>query len=192
MNVLNFLIYLWVTAITPGPNTITSMTFGNRHGVRRALPFNLGIFVGMLTLALLAAFLGNALITVLPSLKGILQWVGIAYLLWLAWHIFRSGPLEANHNATEASFQRGLLLQFINVKAILYCITSMTTFVLPYISNPMLIALNALLLATIALTSSLIWSGFGSLFRTLFQAHYRIVNTVLALLLVYCAWALYQ
>lgn len=192
MNPVNFMIYLWVTAITPGPNTITSMTYGNRHGMRKALPFNLGVFAGMLSLALLAAFLGNALLTVLPEVQGILKWVGIAYLLWLAWHIFRSGPLEGENTATEASFPKGLLLQFINVKGILYSITSMTTFVLPYVHSPGAIILYALLLAVVALIASLIWSGFGSLFRNLFQTHYKLVNTILALLLVYCAWSLYH
>ena len=192
MDPVNFMIYLWVTAITPGPNTITSMTYGNRHGLRKALPFNLGVFAGMLSLALLAAFLGNALLTVLPGVQGALKWIGIAYLLWLAWHIFRSGPLEGEPAATEASFPKGLLLQFINVKGILYSITSMTTFVLPFVHNPGAIVLYALLLAAVALIASLIWSAFGSLFRTLFQAHYKLVNTLLALLLVYCAWSLYH
>ncbi|MPN38989.1 Cysteine/O-acetylserine efflux protein [bioreactor metagenome] len=68
----------------------------------------------------------------------------------------------------------------------------MTTFVLPHVENPLFIAFNALLLATIALLSSMVWSGFGSLFRKLFQDHYRLVNTILALLLVYCAWTLYH
>lgn len=192
MNPVNFMIYLWVTAITPGPNTITSMTYGNRHGMRKALPFNLGVFAGMLSLALLAGFLGNALLTVLPGVQGILKWVGIAYLLWLAWHIFRTGPLEGENTATEASFPKGLLLQFINVKGILYSITSMTTFVLPYVHSPGAIILYALLLAVVALIASLIWSAFGSLFRNLFQTHYKLVNTILALLLVYCAWSLYH
>ncbi len=192
MDPVNFMIYLWVTAITPGPNTITSMTYGNRHGLRKALPFNLGVFAGMLSLALLAAFLGNALLTVLPGVQGALKWIGIAYLLWLAWHIFRSGPLEGEPAATEASFPKGLLLQFINVKGILYSITSMTTFVLPFVHNPGAIVLYALLLAAVALIASLIWSVFGSLFRTLFQAHCKLVNTILALLLVYCAWSLYH
>ena len=192
MNILNFLIYLWVTAITPGPNTITSMTFGNRYGFKRTLTFNFGIFSGMLSLALLAAFLGNALMTYLPNLKDTLKWFGIAYLLWLAWHIYKAGPLSENGTQAKASFSRAYLQQFINVKAILYCITSMTTFVLPHVENPLFIAFNALLLATIALLSSMVWSGFGSLFRKLFQDHYRLVNTILALLLVYCAWTLYH
>lgn len=192
MNILNFLIYLWVTAVTPGPNTITSMTFGNRYGFRRTLPFNVGIFSGVLALALMAAFAGNALLTALPELREILKWFGISYLLWLAWHIFRAGPLESGQTEQKASFVRGYLQQFINVKGILYCITSMTTFVLPFVTDPLLISLNALLLAVIALLSTLIWSGFGSLFRNLFQDHYKVVNTILALLLVYCAWTLYR
>lgn len=42
----SFLTYAVVTAVTPGPNNIMSMSNGSRKGFRGALPFNLGIWVG--------------------------------------------------------------------------------------------------------------------------------------------------
>ena len=191
MNPLNFILYLWVTCITPGPNTITAMIFGNRYGFRKALPFNLGIFSGVLTLALLSSLLGNALFTLFPALKVILKWAGIFYLLWLAWRIFRSGPLVAETSKQVSSFSRGYLLQFINVKGIVYSITSMGTFVLPYTENRLFILFSAFLMSAVALLATMIWSAFGSLFRTLFERHYKMVHTAFALLLAYLAWTLY-
>lgn len=41
-----FLTYAVVTAATPGPNNIMSMSNGNRRGFHRALPFNFGIWAG--------------------------------------------------------------------------------------------------------------------------------------------------
>ena len=121
----------------------------------------------------------------------IIKWIGIAYLLWLAYHTFVAGPINSSENFEGATFTRGAILRFINVKVILYCITSMSTVVLPYESNPLVISLWALLMAILAFVATCIWSAFGSIFRTLFSDHYRLVNTIMALLLVYCAWSLY-
>lgn len=191
MDIVNFLIYLWVTAITPGPNNIMSMNFGTRLGFKKSLPFNLGVFASVLLLSFIASFLGQAIFTYLPGIKNIIKWIGIAYLLWLAYHTFVAGPINSSENFEGATFTRGAILQFINVKVILYCITSMSTFVLPYESNPLVISLWALLMAILAFVATCIWSAFGSIFRTLFSDHYRLVNAIMALLLVYCAWSLY-
>ena len=40
---INFLSYAVVTAVTPGPNNLMSLSNAGRLGFRRALPFNLGI-----------------------------------------------------------------------------------------------------------------------------------------------------
>ena len=40
----SFLTYAIVTAVTPGPNNIMSMSNASRKGFHRALPFNLGRF----------------------------------------------------------------------------------------------------------------------------------------------------
>lgn len=191
MDTVNFLIFLWVTAITPGPNNIMSMNFGTRLGFKKSLPFNLGVFAGVLTLSFIAAFLGQAIFTYLPGIINIMKWVGIAYLLWLAYHTFAAGPIHSTEDFEGATFTRGAILQLINVKVILYCITSMSTFVLPFESNPLIISFWALLMAVLAFVSTCIWSAFGSIFRSLFFDHYRLVNTIMALLLVYCAWTLY-
>lgn len=190
MNIINFIVYLWVTAITPGPNNIMSMNFGTRLGFRKSLPFNLGVFLGVLLISFIAAFLGHAIFTYLPGIKSIMKWIGIAYLLWLAWHTFKAGPISAEDHFDGATLPRGAILQFINVKVIIYSITSMSTFVLPFEANPLIISLWVIVMASIAFISTCVWSAFGSIFRTLFRDHYRLVNTIMALLLVYCAWTL--
>ncbi len=40
----SFLTYAVITAATPGPNNVMSMSNAGRLGFRRALPFNLGIW----------------------------------------------------------------------------------------------------------------------------------------------------
>ena len=55
----------------------------------------------------------------------------------------------------------------------------------------MILLLFALLLAFIGFAFTLAWAAFGSVFRLLFSRHARVVNTIMALLLVYCAVSLF-
>ena len=50
---LPFLTYAVITAATPGPNNLMSMSNGGRLGFRRALPFNFGIWAGFSAVMLL-------------------------------------------------------------------------------------------------------------------------------------------
>ena len=56
----SFLTYAVVTAVTPGPNTLMSMSNGGRLGFRRALPFNFGIWAGFTVVMLLCTEIGRA------------------------------------------------------------------------------------------------------------------------------------
>ena len=54
-----------------------------------------------------------------------------------------------------------------------------------------IMSMFALLLAFIGFVFTLCWSAFGSAFRLLFSRHTKSVNTIMALLLVYCAASLF-
>ena len=187
----SFLTYAVVTAVTPGPNNIMSMSNGNRKGFRGALPFNLGILVGFSVVMILCTAFCSLLSAWIPKLRFPMLIVGACYMLYLAWETFRSSEvIEENHS--RDGFLSGLLLQFVNPKIYIYCIMSMEAYILPFYSGqvPALLAF-ALLLAFIGFLFTLLWSAFGSIFRWLFSRHAKAVNTVMALLLVYCAISLF-
>ena len=186
----SFLTYAVVTAVTPGPNNIMSMSNGGRKGFRGALPFNFGIGVGFSIVMLLCTAFCSALSALIPKIKLPMLVAGAAYMLYLAWETFRSSGVEENHS--REGFLSGLLLQFINPKIYIYCIMSMEAYILPYYHGQALpLAGFALLLTLIGFVFTLCWSAFGSVFKWLFSAHARVVNTVMALLLVYCAVSLF-
>ena len=112
-------------------------------------------------------------------------------MLFLAWVIFKStGNIGEKH--LYDGFWAGLLLQFVNPKLYLYCIVSLEVYILPhYFGNIPALAGFGLLLGVIAFSSTICWSAFGSEFKRLFSEHARVVNTVMALLLVYCAVSLF-
>lgn len=190
-NWFSFLTYALITAITPGPNNIMSMSNGSRKGFKAALPFNLGIWVGFSAVMILCTVFCSALSAWIPKIKMPMLIVGAIYMLYLAWETFRSdGTFSEDHS--RDGFLSGLFLQFVNPKIYIYCIMSMEAYILPLYQGQAGILLGfALLLSTIGFVCTLGWSAFGSVFRWLFSKHTKAVNTIMALLLVYCAVSLF-
>lgn len=69
---------------------------------------------------------------------------------------------------------------------------SMEAYILPFYNGnyPALFGF-AMLLAFIGFVFTLCWSAFGSVFKRLFSKHAKLMNTIMALLLVYCAVSLF-
>ena len=187
----SFLTYAVITAATPGPNNIMSMSNGIRKGFRGALPFNFGIWTGFSLVMVLCTLFCTLLSALIPKIKLPMLILGAGYMLYLAWETFRSsGEIEEDHS--REGFRSGLLLQFINPKIYIYCMMSMEAYILP-VYQGQLVSLLAfdLLLSLIGFVFTLCWTAFGSLFRQIFSRHARTVNTVMALLLVWCAISLF-
>ncbi|MBQ3200231.1 MAG: LysE family transporter [Firmicutes bacterium] len=189
---IQFLSYAIVTAVTPGPNNIMSMSNAGRQGFQKALPFNLGIWVGFSLVMLMCTFFCNTLSTLIPVIKTPMLFIGAAYILHLAWKTFKSSSV-IEEDARHSSFISGLILQFINPKIYIYCIVSMEAYILPHYHGQWdVLVFFALLLAFIGFTFTLLWALFGSVFKMLFSQYAKITNTVMALLLVYCAVSLFM
>ncbi len=188
---INFLSYAIITAVTPGPNNIMSMSNAGRVGFRRSFPFNLGIGAGFSIVMLICTFFCSTLSTVVPKIKMPMLVIGALYMLRLA-HITFKSPTVIEEDCTRIGFSSGLTLQFINPKIYIYGIVSMEAYILPYYHNEWgALIFFALLLAAIGFSFTVCWSLFGSVFKLLFSKYARITNTVMALLLVYCAVSLF-
>ena len=188
---INFLSYAIITAVTPGPNNLMSMSNAGRLGFRRSFPFNLGIWAGFTAVMLVCTFFCNTLSSFIPRIKTPMLVIGALYMLWLAWKTFRS-PSVIEEGDSGGGFLSGLALQFVNPKIYIYCIVSMEAYILPFYQGQWgALVFFALLLAFIGFVFTLCWALFGSVFKLLFSKYARITNTVMALLLVYCAISLF-
>lgn len=184
---LTFLTYAVLTTITPGPNTILSMSNGSRKGFFRGLPLNLGMWCGFSIVMVLCAVFCSLLSAWLPVIKRPMLFVGAAYMLWLAWKTLRRSG-EISEKETKGDFLTGFSMQFVNPKIMLYGIMSYEAYILPvFEGNYPVLLLFALVLSSVGFVNGLLWSAGGSLFKRLFSEHGKIVNTLMALLLLYCA-----
>jgi hypothetical protein len=79
---------------SPGPATISLVATGSVRGLRRSVPYLLGIIVAT-TLVLLAVATGiTGVLLALPAIGSVLIWISAAYILWLAYHIATAPPLS--------------------------------------------------------------------------------------------------
>lgn len=182
-----FLTYTLITALTPGPNNILALSSVNQYGFRRSLRTLAGMSAGFLVLMLACGVFTYSLISILPSATRWLVWAGAAYILWLAWKIANSPPTTSDDATKPLSFWLSFWFQFANVKIILYGITALSAFVLPYTQSVIWVTAVSILLAIIGCLGNLVWALAGHVFQSLFRKHGRLVNRILALLLVYCA-----
>ena len=188
MNWAAFCSYVLLTAITPGPNTIMSMSNAAKYGFKKAFPFNVGVLLGFLVMGLCAAF-SSLLYEFIPAVKPYMLVLGAAYILWLAWGIWRDKPhaQKKNRFTRTNTIAAGAALQFVNVKVILYGITSLSSFILPHYDSVAVLALFCVILSVTGFLCTLLWALFGAVFERFFKNYAKIVNAVMALLLVYCA-----
>ncbi|TQR16292.1 LysE family transporter [Psychrobacillus soli] len=188
MSLFSLLLYAFVSSFTPGPNNIMAMLFANKYGFKKTFRFCLGVGVGFFVILILSAYFNLLLHSVIPKIEFLMKLIGAAYMLYLAIKIVTS---KNNGNDTDGgnnnSFYVGVVLQFINPKAILYGITAMSTFVLPYNSSHFSLLFYSLLLAAISILSTSSWSMFGSIFKEFISKYKSQFNVVMALLLVYSA-----
>lgn len=168
------------------------MSNASRFGFRKSLPFNGGIFLGFSIVMILCTLFSAVLFSLIPAIKPFMLAIGAAYMLYLAWKTYKSSSSIEMKDAQSNRFVSGMLLQFINPKIIIYGITAMSSYILPHFEAPLTLLGFALLLAFVGFTGTLCWSAFGAVFYKLFSRHTKQLNTIMALLLVYCAVSLYR
>lgn len=188
IKLIPFLSYVFVASFTPGPNNILSMVNAKRYGFKNSFPFNLGVLTGFIIIMIACSYFNLFLFNLMPKIEYFLGIFGAVYMLYLAYKITfgtKTGTELANKKTN--TYLSGLTMQFVNPKVILYGITVISTFIIPYYKSDFALILFSILLAFIGFISTLCWALFGSLFQNFLTKYNKQFNIVMGLLLVYCA-----
>ncbi|MBN7123827.1 alcohol dehydrogenase [Erwinia billingiae] len=188
---LSMLGFLWVAAITPGPNNMLLTASGANFGFLRSLWLLIGIMIGMQVMLLMVAFGIGGLILLYPSLHLVLKIGGSAYLLWLAWKIASAKYEKLDTGTAPAApmpFWQGGLLQLINPKAWLMALGAVASFSLAgeaYRGSVLAISAG---MALVNVVSGVIWLGFGSLIGRILRSPraWTIFNVFMGILTAAC------
>lgn len=185
----NFLIYSVINAFTPGPGNILALNTVTNYGWKKGKPLFLGIFAGYYVVQLICAVFVYGVSTFLPGVLGVMKYVGAAYILWLAVHIAFSRP-DRDNGEKSASFWKGFMLQFVNVKIYLFGITALTGYVTDYSTSLWVLVFFELVIATIGTIATSAWIGTGVAIQKVYLQHYRPINIILALTLLECVYSI--
>lgn len=185
----NFFIYSVINAFTPGPGNILALNTVTNYGYKKGRPLYWGIFAGYYVVQVICAIFVFGVSTFLPDVLGIMKYIGAAYILWLAVHIALSKPITSAVEKS-ASFLKGFLLQFVNVKIYLFGITALTGYITEYSGSLWVLLLFEIIIATIGTIATLTWIGMGVLIQRAYQKYYRVINIILALTLSECVYSM--
>jgi len=163
---------------------------GVNFGLRRTVPHMFGIAFGFgILLAAVGAGLGVVLNQYPPIFLAI-KIAGGAYMLWLAWKIYNSGPVEAAQGTSKPmTFMAAALFQWVNPKAWVMAATAMATYTSQgdYVLNVLIVVFA---FCFVNFPSVSIWAGFGTALRDFLKdpKKLKIFNTIMALSLVISLW----
>ena len=175
-----------VAAFTPGPNNLLALTSGASYGFRKTLPHVAGVALGFGAMIVLVGVGIGALFETFPVLYSVLKYCAIAYLLWLAYKIARSGAIaEGAAPPKPLTFWGSAAFQWINPKGWVAALTVISTFTDPnaYWSSLFVAAGINVFMAVSAVST---WAGFGVVVsRWLSSPRRRLVfNITMAVVLV--------
>jgi len=126
---LPFLLFAFVASITPGPTNILVLSNSARYGLGAALPIIFGACASAATLVLLVGTGVGSSLTAWPAVQNVMQWVGVAWLSYLAWQIF-CAPAEAISMKAEdrLGWVGAAGLQWINPKTWMMALAVVSVF----------------------------------------------------------------
>ena len=183
----SFLLYAAVCEISPGPVNLYALSCGLRYRYCQLYGYIFGMLAGFSTVMAISVALTLTLGELLQDYVGVLSYLGAVYILWLAWNVLRDdGNLESNDTACP-TFRTGYLLQVSNIKTFLFCITTLSSYVLPYTKAPLALLLYGTVLPLSGVICTLVWLLTGPALRQFLAKYRKIVNITMAALLMICA-----
>ncbi len=180
------IVYMIISSFTPGPGNILALNTVTRCGWKRGKRLIYGIFAGYYAVQIICAAAVYGLSRILSAALVWMKYIGAVYQVWLAIHMIRSKP-DAESTEKKPSFWTGFMLQFVNVKIYLYGLSALSGYIVPYYGKLWQLLAAEIIIATLGSAATLTWSFAGIRLRKFYQAHFRPVNVVLSLFLLYCA-----
>ncbi|MDC3014902.1 LysE family translocator [Candidatus Pelagibacter sp.] len=125
---LDFILFLQIIIflfITPGTPRIVIISYSMNYGVKNCIWTALGDVSANLFQATLVIFVIGTFLSDNPNFLNFLKWVGVIYLMYLAYDVYKSSPKDVNSNivstkSTFSFYKDGFLVAGTSPKAWLF------------------------------------------------------------------------
>lgn len=174
-------------SISPGPVNMIILSSGVNYGVKRTIPYVSGATVGF-TLLLLFIGLGFfQFIKAYPSFLTYLAIAGSLYIIYMGYKIASAKPDIEVKKADVPKFYQGFLLQWINPKAWIACVSGVSIFSSADSYDQFLIFSGIYFI--VCYLSLAVWAILGDKVSLLLNSHIRLrfFNIAMGLLLIVTA-----
>lgn len=179
---------------TPGPDILFIASQALGAGTAAGLRATAGVVLGYGVHSLLVALGLAALVAASPLLFETIRWIGIGYLLYLAYLLgracLRAGALKAAAPAVQRPLRKGLLTSLLNPKGMMVYLAILPQFMNPGLGDSTLQAvwLSGVFMGWCTLIYSLVGIGLGRLgTRGLSSARRRLVDGTAGALILLAA-----
>ncbi|GKU84133.1 LysE family translocator [Niallia sp. NCCP-28] len=186
MNIASLLIYCFIVTFTPGPTNIVILSTVYNLGTRKALQYAYGATIAFGLLLVVSAFLNSILVTIIPKILYGMQIIGSLYMIYLAYQIYKMDKSKGPVNKT-GTFISGFLMQFLNPKVVIFTMTVIPSYIMPYYKTMPALTYSVIAITIIGCLAFITWVLFGTIFKEFLQKHNKAVNIMMALFIVYAA-----
>ena len=192
---LDFILFLQIIIfmfITPGTPRIVIISYSMNYGVQKCVWTALGDVTANIIQATLVIFVIGSFLSDNPTILNTLKWLGIAYLSYLAYDIYKSRPKDINtKDISDKSFfsfyKDGFLVAGTSPKAWMFF-----PFIFPQFIdfNSNYIVQFIILITTYVVLDFLSLIGYAVLANKLIiwiKANPKIINTISACVIIFIA-----
>lgn len=183
---ISFIVYSFVTSVTPGPNNIMLAASGVNFGFKRSIAHILGIGCGFGMMVTVVGFGIGTLLSENVILYECLKILGILYLLYLAYKIYHSSSINTDlKHAQPLTFLQAAMFQWVNPKAWVMAMGAVTTY-LAANSEMYWYLIIGLVYGVIGIPSTGVWAYIGQQLQHYIddQKKLKRFNTVMVVLLI--------
>ena len=192
---LNYFLFLQIILflfITPGTPRIVIISYSMNYGVQKCLWTALGDVTANIIQATLVIFVLGSFFSNNPNFLNSLKWIGIVYLLYLAYDIYNSRPKNINSDSISSKsffsfFRDGFLVAGTSPKAWMFFPLIFPQFI-DFNSNYVVQFL--ILITTYVILDFLSLVAYAVLARKLIvwiKANPKVINTISASVLIIIA-----
>jgi threonine/homoserine/homoserine lactone efflux protein len=184
--IIGFVVFALVAAITPGPSNIILASTGANVGLLRGLPCLLGVSLGMGMMMFVVAFGLGSVVLESEFLLHLLKWCGVAMLLWLSWKIASAGRGDLSSAPRIVGVWQAAAFQWINPKSWLVCASAVGTYLHADDAGAFTQSiLFGLIFILVSLPCCSIWLSFGASAQRVLRSGraQRVFNVAMGLVL---------
>ena len=183
----SFIVFCFVSAITPGPNNLMLLASGANFGIRKTLPHMFGIVLGFSFMIIVIGFGLAQVFDIFPALYTILKCIAVIYLLYLSYKIAATNSkiISEKSISTPITFLQAVIFQWVNPKAWTMALAAVAVYTPQPITNSHVLFVSSVF-GIIILMSINVWLVLGAQIRHFLTtaARLRTFNFAMAFLLI--------